>query len=328
MPRGNLECIEPRALSLAIIADYLNNLDFREAFELMRRQRIDLNLIYDICPNKFNDNCEKFIKDLNNPNWLSLFLTELRDEDVTCTMYAGCFPNRDNYVIVDKTENICNRIRKILEEKKSNNNDFIQPILISLVKSDKKKTNLEAALDKIKQLLTKEKNNHSAEEALKYLLYMVDINTLYDVALGMYDFELTMFIAQKSIKDPKEYMPFLNNLVELNEHDMKYEINRYLKRYDKALEHVSKIPGKFDECLKFIKIHGLYAKGLKFFNSNSEEYKNIALNYGQYLINVSKYKEAGIMFVKATNYEDALSAFKQAGSWQDVIFAAVKMKMR
>lgn len=78
-----------------------------------------------------------------------------------------------------------------------------------------KKTGLESALNKIKELKAKEeasKDGFSAEEALKYLLYMVDVSVLYDTALGMYDFELVMFVAQKSQKDPKEYISFLNDL--------------------------------------------------------------------------------------------------------------------
>ena len=51
-----------------------------------------------------------------------------------------------------------------------------------------------------------------ADEALKFLLYMVDVNTLYDVALATYDFDLVMMVAEKSQKDPKEYLPFLNSL--------------------------------------------------------------------------------------------------------------------
>ena len=40
----------------------------------------------------------------------------------------------------------------------------------------------------------------SAEEALKYLLFLVDVNELYDVALGTYDFELVVMVAEKSQK--------------------------------------------------------------------------------------------------------------------------------
>ena len=32
---------------------------------------------------------------------------------------------------------------------------------------------------------------------------MVDVNTLFDVALGTYDFEIVMMVAEKSQKDPK-----------------------------------------------------------------------------------------------------------------------------
>lgn len=40
----------------------------------------------------------------------------------------------------------------------------------------------------------------SAEEALRYLLFLVDVNELYDVALGTYDFDLVMMVAEKSQK--------------------------------------------------------------------------------------------------------------------------------
>ena len=40
----------------------------------------------------------------------------------------------------------------------------------------------------------------SAEDALKYTLFLVDVNLLYDVALGMYDFQLVLMVAEKSQK--------------------------------------------------------------------------------------------------------------------------------
>ena len=44
-------------------------------------------------------------------------------------------------------------------------------------------------------------NSHViAEEALKYLLFLVDVNELYDVALGTYDFDLVLMVAEKSQK--------------------------------------------------------------------------------------------------------------------------------
>ena len=40
----------------------------------------------------------------------------------------------------------------------------------------------------------------NAEEVLKYLLFLVDVNEMYDIALGTYDFDLVMMVAEKSQK--------------------------------------------------------------------------------------------------------------------------------
>lgn len=40
----------------------------------------------------------------------------------------------------------------------------------------------------------------SADEALRYLLYLVDVNDLFNVALGTYDFNLVLMVAEKSQK--------------------------------------------------------------------------------------------------------------------------------
>ena len=38
------------------------------------------------------------------------------------------------------------------------------------------------------------------KEALDYLLFLVDVDSLYNVALGMYDFDLVLLVAQSSHK--------------------------------------------------------------------------------------------------------------------------------
>lgn len=53
----------------------------------------------------------------------------------------------------------------------------------------------------------------SAEEALKYLLFLVDVNELYDIALGTYDFDLVLMVAEKSQKVIKNSL--INNSIVL-----------------------------------------------------------------------------------------------------------------
>lgn len=38
------------------------------------------------------------------------------------------------------------------------------------------------------------------EEAIKYIIFLSDVNKLYDVALGLYDFQLVLLVAQHSQK--------------------------------------------------------------------------------------------------------------------------------
>lgn len=126
MPRGNLECIQPRALSLAIIGSFIDKLDYLKAFDLMRKQRIDLNLLYDHDPQSFIEHAEKFVQDVKNPSWLSLFLTDLKDEDVTRTTYASSYGDRSKLSeksTLGKIDAVCEVLRKIMEQ---NSNDFVQ----------------------------------------------------------------------------------------------------------------------------------------------------------------------------------------------------------
>lgn len=44
----------------------------------------------------------------------------------------------------------------------------------------------------------------NAEEALKYLLFLVNVNDLYEHSLGTYDFDLVLMVAEKSQKVQKK----------------------------------------------------------------------------------------------------------------------------
>ncbi len=74
----------------------------------------------------------------------------------------------------------------------------------------------------------------------------MDVNELYNIALGMYDYNLVLLVAEKSQKDPKEYLPFLNELRKLPVDYQRYKIDVYLQRYDRALEHICKCGTLFD----------------------------------------------------------------------------------
>jgi elongator complex protein 1 len=93
------------------------------------------------------------------------------------------------------------------------------------------------------------------EEAVKYIIFLVDADRLFDTALGMYDFSLVLMVAQHAQKvllvlitftrkfispqDPREYLPFLRELRALPQYYQHFKIDDHLKRRAKALRSLS-----------------------------------------------------------------------------------------
>ncbi|XP_077276979.1 putative elongator complex protein 1 [Temnothorax americanus] len=258
-------------------------------------------------------------------------------------MYAFCYADRpvksdarSNKTTINKVDEICKLLRDAMEKHQVADN-LIQPILIINLVKNQQRQGLENALSKIKQVKMLEDSQRSelrdstvsAHKALKCLLHFVTIDTLYDVALGMYDLELAMFIASESSKeDPKEYIPFLNNLKKLDPNYMKYSINVHFKRYELALEHLSKDPTKFEECLNLIRNQKLYQAAIKLFKKNTTEYKKVAEVYGEFLSNERKYVEAGMMFYRSGDLDKAVETFSISNdNWEDIIAMSKEMKL-
>ncbi|KAM5194035.1 elongator complex protein 1 [Mantella aurantiaca] len=329
MPRGNLETIHHRALVLAQIRKWLDSLQFKDSFECMRKLRINLNLIYDHNPKVFLDNVDTFVRQIESVNHINLFLTELKEEDVTKTMYSNhtsSSPPSSQTSISKKVDIVCDAIREALE--KLNPQKYFLSILTSYVR--KTIPELETALQKVHELRENPLSSHegvSAEEALKYLLFLVDVNELYDHSLGTYDFDLVIMVAEKSQKDPKEYLPFLNTLKKMESNYQRYTIDKHLKRYKKALGHLSKCgPEHFVEFLNLVKDQNLYTEALKFYSPGSTEYKSINDAYGDHLHAKHQYEQAGLIFARCGSLEKALDAFVGCSSWQQILCIASQLQ--
>lgn len=320
MPRGNLECICPRFLSLKIISKLLDAQKYREAFDILRKERINLNLLVDHDPVKFMDNIALFIKDVSNVQWLNLFVSDLQNIDVTQEMYANNYQIKavqaDEFVFAKKIHLICDRMIELLQ----NDDNYILTLLTCSVK----KEDLEEALSIIWQLKIRAENGDnvfSADEALKYLLYLVDINKLFNVALGSYDFGLVLFCAKRSQNlDPKEYVPFLQELERYEENYRKFKIDCHLKRFSTAVAHISKCSGneRFLEALKIIKDRKLYAVALTAYE-DTEYYKQVAAEYGNYLREKNILVEASIMYERAGDIQSAINCARNALEWRRCI---------
>uniref|UniRef100_A0A8B9H1Y3 Elongator complex protein 1 n=1 Tax=Astyanax mexicanus TaxID=7994 RepID=A0A8B9H1Y3_ASTMX len=333
MPRGNLETIHHRALVLAQLRKWLDDLKFRDAFECMRKLRINLNLIYDHNPKVFLENVETFLNQIDSINNVNLFLTELKEDDTTKTMYpnpasAACqSASASGADGKKKVDTICDALRSAMETL-----DPLKFCLCILTSHVRKTTpELEIALQKVHELRVNppsEKNAVSAEEALKYLLFLVNVNELYEHSLGTYDFDLVLMVAEKSQKDPKEYLPFLNMLKTLEPNYQRYTIDKHLKRYKKALHHLSKCGEEhFTEVLNLVKDQRLYTEALQLYPAESQQYKMLSVAYAEHLVEQQQAEQAGLLLWRCGEMPRALQAFVSCTSWRHALAVAVHIPL-
>jgi len=238
MPRGNLETVCPRALVLMKVRNLLNKYNYKDALIMCRKHRIDMNILCDHNLEKFVENIEMFVKQIDNQDYFNLFISGLKNEDITKGMYKmkdystnsnQSTPLQINYQNIsnpnyskdnslmslitnkensqNKVNKICNAIRKTFESV--DKIKYVQPILTTYVKNEPPL--LEEALYCIKAIKADNKPE-LAEKAIKYIIFLVNVDKLYNIALGLYDFELVLMIAQYSQKDPYEYISFLQKL--------------------------------------------------------------------------------------------------------------------
>uniref|UniRef100_A0A8C9TA13 Elongator complex protein 1 n=1 Tax=Scleropages formosus TaxID=113540 RepID=A0A8C9TA13_SCLFO len=329
MPRGNLETIHHRALVLSQVRKWLDSLKFKDAFECMRKLRINLNLIYDHNPKVFLENVDTFLKQIASVNHINLFLTELKEEDTTKTMYpcqSTTLGTPSAGGSQSKVDTVCDALRVAMET--SDPKRYCLSILTSHVK--KSKPELEVALQKVHELLNPptEKSTVSAEEALKYLLFLVNVNELYEHSLGTYDFDLVLMVAEKSQKDPKEYLSFLNTLKKMEPNYQRYTIDRHLRRYRKALNHLSKCGEEhFTECLNLVKDQRLYSEALQLYPPHSPQYKALSCAYAEYLVEQQQAEQAGLLLWRCGEMPRALQAFVSCCSWRHALCVAAKIPL-
>lgn len=99
----------------------------------------------------------------------------------------------------------------------------------------------------------------AADAALKHLLLYVDVDLLYQAALGLYDLPLAFMAVSHSQKDPGEYLAELSRFgVISNPQLQRHAIDVSLGRWSKALDDlVTAGPAHFEQALKLAREKGL-----------------------------------------------------------------------
>ncbi|KAK6351726.1 hypothetical protein TWF718_004873 [Orbilia javanica] len=328
MPRGNLETIYPRALVLAGIRERINSKDYKAAFSYCRTHRVDFNLLHDHNPEQFMASIDTFLEQVESVQYVDLFLSQLRDEDVSKTMYdlkiytsskgEKPYPPAE---IPNKVNKICDAILEGIHRRKSPSTQNLVTCYVS-----KKPADLDNGLSMISRM--KANNSDDTDLAIEHICFLADVNMLYDHSLGIYDLELALLIAQQSQKDPREYLPFLQSIREMEPLRQKFFIDDFLGRHIKAANWLHEMGDSgFAELSEYTVKHDLYRHVTNLVKYDDEKRRIIVKSHAEFLMVTSNYKEAGLSFEYLQSWERALDAYQKCGLWQEALYTASRIPL-
>lgn len=354
MPRGNLETIYPRVLVVSGIRQHIRQGDYLAAFLACQTHQVDLNILHDYDPERFLSQIATFIDQLKKPSRVDEFLSKLKDEDVTETLYRDTLKtgttaglpapaDQTRKQVGDKKTSKVNRIADafipILSSKASsspnsanNNTNHLQNLITAHV--SKRPADLDAALTLVATLL--QTSPSEADAAISHLCFLTpDTNRLFDAALALYDLQLTLLVAQNAQRDPREYMPFLESLSTLPELRRRYQIDNHLKRYAKALASLhaigagEKSGGKegdadvHQEAEAYTVRHGLYTEAMGLYRYDAPHLARITRLYAEHLAGQqSKHSAAATLFESLGDHAAAYPLYALAHRWRESLSCA------
>nr|XP_043613300.1 elongator complex protein 1 [Erigeron canadensis] len=339
--RGNLESIYPRKLVLESIVNALVQQRFRDSLLMVRRHRIDFNVIVDYGGwQAFLQMATEFVRQADNLSYITEFVCSLKNENIMDTLYKNyiSYPIAEIGIesIDSKVNSVLLAVRKALEEQTVESPARELCILTTLARSDPPL--LEEALGRVKGIREMELSDSddpkrklfpSAEESLKHLLWLSESEAVFEAALGLYDLNLAAIVALNSQQDPKEFLPFLQELEVLPSLIMRYRIDLKLKRFEKALQHiVAAGDGYFQDCISLIKNNPeLFSVALQLITDPTKR-NQVLEAWGDHLNDIKCFEDAATAYLCCSHLEKALKAYRASNNWSGVLTVAGVMKLQ
>ncbi|KAG1726875.1 pol II transcription elongation factor [Suillus paluster] len=306
MPRGNLETINPRPMVMEVVKSDLDAGLWRKAFMACRKHRIDLSAIVEHNQQAFMAGIPAFVEQIEDVDYINLFLTSVGRSQLPAGVIAK----------------VCDSLRHELEDR--NLTKYVNSILTAYVV--KSPPDHEAGLALLLRL--RGVSPSLVEDAVIYIIFLVDADRLFDTALGMYDFSLVLMVAQHAQKDPREYLPFLRELRALPQYYQRFKIDDHLKRRAKALRNLSLAgPEYFQEALDYLDTYQLHDEALAIWQG-TDKYMDVLGVYGTWLFDRHEYHQAATVFVEASDARRAMVSYERALEWQELFGLCLKEQLR
>lgn len=342
-PRGNLETICPRIMVLSAVRKFIQNLDYLKAFVACRTHRIDLDILYDYDSASFEKNAELFVRQIDRIDYLDLFVSCLHHEDVTKTKYrntllsgnaANAVESKLEGLSLEETQRANSKkmiINKEVALLSSKVNKVCQIILDVLTRPEFEEKFLQTRvtahacqappdLKGALSLLSSLGENERQDSMITHLCFLLDVNKLYNHALELYDIKMALNIAQKSQKDPKEYLPFLQNLHVQEPLQRQFLVDDYLKNHAKALNWLAEMGVEAsDRFFGYVIEHSLYKHALAICKYDEGKTKEVYASYADYLFDQKNYLEAALIYENLKKVESALESYVMCKHWREAI---------
>ncbi|CAG7729237.1 unnamed protein product [Allacma fusca] len=320
IPRGNLETISPRPLIISSIDVLLKERKYNEVMIAMRRHRLDFNVLAEQIKNLVKNETKTeeeqtvllksilgaFLEDVKDSHTVVLMLTELGNTHGDCVQFMK--------------DILQNKLFDVNPDVPANSTDrLVNPYLAVIAKLGLYEEALRSPLIVINDI-----NREVVKSRIKFLgFYCENSEILYESALGTYDLNLTSLVADCLNKDPKEYLPILNEYQTLSSTKLKFAIDQKLKRYDKAVISLLQLPEtSTEEVIKYVeryKVHQVAINYLTTKDLGNEDCRKLLdevyCSYGAVFEELRKFPEAAICYSRGNNLQKCFDCHAKSGNW-------------
>lgn len=213
-----------------------------------------------------------------------------------------------------KINRVCDAFLDVLRTRTSTH---LQNIITAHV--CKSPPDLDAGLSLVAQL--REKQPDLVERAVEHICFLADVNQLYEHALGLYNLDVALLVAQQSQKDPREYLPYIQGLGEMQPLRRQFTVDHDLKKHSKALGHLFTMD-EFDELKTYMAKHELYSDAINLYRYQAQRLNELMKLYADFLSSRNRYKESGIAYEYLGEYNMAFEAYRSANMWRECLSSA------
>ncbi|KAJ2561842.1 putative elongator complex protein 1 [Coemansia sp. RSA 1813] len=161
------------------------------------------------------------------------------------------------------------------------------------------------------------------DDALTYLLFLSDADTIYNAALGMYGLLLALLVAQHSQRGPCKYLVSLGALKAIR--SKKQEAPALQHRFPSSTAYAGhprclcKAYGAdgslWNEVVKFVNSNSLHRSTLRISADDKQRHSDICIEHGDHLANTSDWAQVAADYLLDNATQQVASAFVQAKEW-------------